>query len=324
MTEGENRRKIIEILRTLEESEDPVGAKRVAEALGRRGFDIGERAVRYYFRILDEKGLTEKHGYSGRTITEKGLEELSRGLVSERIGFVISRIEDKIYGSSFDLSSGTREVVVNTTLVEEGREEEALWILGEVFDSGLTVSRHVTVRGEGERLAGHAVPEGKVGIATLCSITIDGVLLERGVPITPRYGGLVEVSDGHFDRFIDVISYEGSSVDPLEVFLKTGMTDVRGAVEGAGKVLGNIRVIPRAARDEVLEVVEEIEEFGVGGVMEVGRPNQSILGIPVSRDRFGVAMVAGINGGAALHESGIEAPTEEISGLLPLEEMEKL
>lgn len=324
VSDGENRRKIVEILRTLEEADEPLGAKRVADSLKEGGFTIGERAVRYYLRILDERGLTEKHGYAGRTITEAGREELSHGLVSARIGFVISRIEEKIYNSDFDLSRGTGNVVVNTTFVPRDEEEQALDLLREVFDAGMAVSPHVKISREGEELAGHTVPEDQVGVATLCSITIDGVLLKQGIPVTPRFGGLVEVSDGGFRRFTDVISYEGSSVDPVEVFLKTGMTSVTDAIEGNGNLLGNLRGITRAARPAVIEVVDELEKLGIGGVMEVGRPNQPVLGIPVERDRFGLAMVAGINAGAALHEAGIRAPTEEISGLLPFEDMEPL
>lgn len=324
VAEGENRRKLVAILRTLEESGEPLGAKRVADAINERGFSLGERAVRYYLRILDERDLTEKHGYSGRTITEKGRKELSRGLVSERIGFVISRIEDKIYSSDFDLDAGRGDVVVNTTFVPEDDEARALDLLRKVFDADLAVSPHVSVARPGEELAGQKVPAGRVGIATLCSITIDGVLLKQGIPVTPRFGGLVEVSGGDYRRFTDVISYEGSSVDPVEVFLKTGMTSVTDAMDGYGNTLGNLRGITRAARGRVHEVVERLEDLGICGVMEVGKPNRSVLGIPVERDRFGLAMVAGINAAAALHEAGIKAPTEEISGLLPFEEMEPL
>jgi len=324
VTEEENHRKITEILRTLHEADEPLGAKRIADSLKQSGITIGERAVRYYLRIMDERGLTEKHGYSGRTITEKGRNELSHSLVSDRIGFVISRIEEKIYRSQFDLESGEGQVVVNTTFVDEGDEEEAMSILRNVFESGLAVSSKVAVRHGGEQLASHPVPEGQVGIATLCSITIDGVLLKRGVPITPKYGGVVEVRNGEFERFTDAISYEGSSVDPVEVFLNTGMTSVTDALEGNGQVLGNLRAIPRAAHQDVEETIEMLEDIGVGGVMDVGMPNQSTLGIPVERDRFGVAIIAGINGAAALHEAGIQAPTEEISGLMPLGDMEEI
>ena len=68
--------KLVEILSILSEYDEPVGAKTIANELKRRGYEIGERAVRYHLQLLDEKNLTEKFGYSGRTITKKGMEEL--------------------------------------------------------------------------------------------------------------------------------------------------------------------------------------------------------------------------------------------------------
>ena len=70
MTESEH--KIIEILRILNEQNKPTGSKLIAEELKNKGFNLGERAVRYHMQILDEKGYTERMGYSGRQITELG------------------------------------------------------------------------------------------------------------------------------------------------------------------------------------------------------------------------------------------------------------
>ena len=51
-----------------------------------------ERAVRYHMRILDEKGFTERIGYAGRQITNKGIKELEKGLIlrSSRFYFLES------------------------------------------------------------------------------------------------------------------------------------------------------------------------------------------------------------------------------------------
>ena len=55
--------------------------KIISEELNKRGYSLGERAVRYHMHILDEKGFTEKMGYKGRKITDKGIEELKKGLI---------------------------------------------------------------------------------------------------------------------------------------------------------------------------------------------------------------------------------------------------
>jgi repressor of nif and glnA expression len=77
----ETDRKMMEILRILAEHKDILGAKTIAEYLKNRGYDLGERAVRYHMGILDEKGFTERIGYAGRQITPDGLKELEKGLI---------------------------------------------------------------------------------------------------------------------------------------------------------------------------------------------------------------------------------------------------
>ena len=71
--------KMMEILRILYNKNEILGAKVISEELEKRGYSLGERAVRYHMHILDEKELTEKVGYKGRKITKKGIEELKKG-----------------------------------------------------------------------------------------------------------------------------------------------------------------------------------------------------------------------------------------------------
>ena len=87
----ETDRKMIEILRILADHDKVLGAKTIAEELKRKGYDLGERAVRYHMRILDEKGFTERIGYAGREITEKGLKELDKGLIYDQVDFSFSK-----------------------------------------------------------------------------------------------------------------------------------------------------------------------------------------------------------------------------------------
>jgi len=42
-----------------------------------------------------------------------------------------------------------------------------------------------------------------------CSVTINGIFLKAGIPVTSRFGGVVEIVDGKPERFISLISYEG-------------------------------------------------------------------------------------------------------------------
>lgn len=41
--------------------------------------------------------------------------------------------------------------------------------------------------------------DNKVDIATVCSLTIDGVLINNGIMSVPRYGGLLEIKNNKKD-----------------------------------------------------------------------------------------------------------------------------
>ncbi|RQD81444.1 DUF128 domain-containing protein, partial [Methanosalsum natronophilum] len=119
MTDPDIERKLIEIMRIISESEKPVGARNIADELNTRGYNIGERAVRYHLRILDERGFTEKHGYAGRTITKHGTEELKEALITDRLGYVINRIDELIYLTDYDLYTKKGKVIVNLSYINE-------------------------------------------------------------------------------------------------------------------------------------------------------------------------------------------------------------
>jgi repressor of nif and glnA expression len=91
------------ILKVLDSRTDIIGAKEISKQLKLHGVELTERTVRYHLKILDERGLTQVFGKEGRKITDKGKRELSQALVSEKIGFVISRIETLSYMTTFDI-----------------------------------------------------------------------------------------------------------------------------------------------------------------------------------------------------------------------------
>ena len=100
-----SERRYLELLRILAESHEPLGAKRLSEKMAERGFVLSDRAVQYYLQYLDEMGFTEKVGNRGRILTEAGTAESESALVDERIGFIISRLEQLAFRSTFDPST---------------------------------------------------------------------------------------------------------------------------------------------------------------------------------------------------------------------------
>ena len=189
------KRKVIAILKVLQDSREPLGARVIAQRLKSYGVELGERAVRYHLKLMDERGLTVLVGRDGRLITKLGVEELKSALVRDKVGFAISRIELLAFRTDFDIEKGVGLVPVNISYFPEAQFSEALKKMMPVFERGLCVSDLVAIAHEGERFGDAIVPKGMVALATVCSIVINGTLLKAGVPIDSRFGGILEIKN---------------------------------------------------------------------------------------------------------------------------------
>lgn len=324
MTPRSAQRTRIEILRVLSEISEPLGARNLADDLSRRGYDIKERAVRYHLEMLDDAGLSRKHGYSGRTITELGLRELEDALVEDRLDMVITHVEEMVYRTTFDPVSGSGELVVNLMVLDKTYSDRALSIMGAVCSEGYAAGRMVRVLDEGERLNEITIPEGYVGISTICSFSIDGVLLKRGIPADIKYSGILEVVNSAADRFVELIEYGGTSISPMKLFLARRMISVNSVLNtGNGRVLANYREIPLAALELCDEAISRLQSAGITGVVSLS-PAEMVLGIPVGEDKVGIPVYSGVNGAAAVIEQGMEADIRVMAGMMKYEDMKRL
>lgn len=320
-----SQRRLIEILRVIEDADKPIGARAISDSLSNRGYELGERAVRYNLKILDELGFTKKQGYSGRMLTPIGMRELNDALVDDRIGFVNTRIEEYMYRTSLDIARDGGDVIVNTSLINKDDYEQVAQILKDAFDAGYTISRRVLVLDEREELGSLKVPVGCVGIATLCSITLDGLLMKSGIPANTSFAGVVDVRDRRPAEFTDLIAYAGSSVDPMRVFMARRVTRAADAIfKGSGRLLANVREVPLAAAKQAKELLSQANSRGLCGLIEIGRPGEPILGCPISSGRLGIVFYAGVNGAAAAEEIGIKIRTHPISALVDYSKMTEL
>jgi len=107
-------RKMIAILQILNRSSEPVGARAIARQLPEFGINLTERAVRYHLQLMDERGLTEQVGREGRLITALGRNEVASALVTDKVGFVIARIQSLAFQTTLNTADGTGMVVMNT------------------------------------------------------------------------------------------------------------------------------------------------------------------------------------------------------------------
>ncbi|MTK63725.1 MAG: DUF128 domain-containing protein [Methanobacterium sp.] len=292
----ETDRKMMEILRILADREEVLGAKTIAEELKKKGYDLGERAVRYHMRILDEKGFTERIGYAGRQITNKGHKELEKGLIYDQVDFIFSKFEDMIHQTTLNPSDGTGKVIVNTSSFKY--EKDIIDLLKSVFEKGVAVSNYVKF---------HNTPvEGEeVKFDTVCGTTIDGMLLGKGIPVIPKYGGIVKVKDYVPRRFTELISYKKTSMTPLEAFTDKNMTSVLKVIEnGNGTIPANFRLIPKSARTSAKSLFKDLEKIGIHGLLKMGKEGESVLGIPVDDNMVGIAVTGGISPLCAAKEAG--------------------
>ena len=306
----------VAILKALRGSEGALSSARITALLNDAKFDLSDRSVRLYLQQLAEEGLVEV-GARGATLTAAGAEELNAAQVLQRVGSLAARIARMTYLMGFDLPTCTGEVVVNMSLVSRDALAACRDEFCAVFAKGLAMGNRMALLAPGERLGDLVVAPGQVGVCTVCSITLNGVLLKHGIPIHSRFGGVLEVRDLKPQRFLDFIAYEGTSVDPLEVFILSGMTDYRSAVAtGHGRVGASFREIPPESRERVQSLAERLARIGLGGFMAVGGDGEDLCGIPVTDGRAGAVVVGGLNPLSIIHEHGHPCRLAALSGFL--------
>jgi repressor of nif and glnA expression len=218
------------------------------------------------------------------------------------------------------------DIILNVSFIPKDRFPESLQIIKEVCRAKLTVTDLVVIAEEGEEIGNSIVPENTVALGTVCAVTINGILLRHRVPVYSKFGGILQLEDAETPvRFTEVIYYDGTSLDPAEIFIKSRMTDVRNATKGGiGKVLAGFREFPAACLDVVEEVVNKLKHLGMEGVIAFGKPSQPLLEIPVSAGCVGMVVLAGLNPLAAVEEAGIETDNNALCSMVDFSKLRSL
>jgi repressor of nif and glnA expression len=303
-----NRPTKLAILHALKDSPSSAGAHRLREKLLARGLDLQPRTVRFYLLQLDREGLTSPVSRrAGRVLTERGQQELAEANIIEKVGFVASRIDSLVYRMSYDSRVGTGTIVANVALIAREFLMRAIEDMRPVFARHLGMGNKLAVVREGETFGAATIPPGMVALGTVCSVTANGILLKQGIPVTSRFGGLLHLQDGRPSRLVALIDYAGTTLDPLEAFIRAGMTSVRDYVRTGSGVIGvSFREVPAAAVADVRRIKKEMEQQGLDGILAIGHPNQPLLDVPVGEGRAGVIVKGGLNPIAALREARVE------------------
>jgi len=320
--DSETEGKMVAILKVLSEFPKPLGSITIARELEHQGIFLSERAVRYHLRIADERGYTQPTGRDGRVITSEGLEEIKQALAPIHLGFVRENLEMLAFQTSFDIQKRSGQLPINTSIIDKAKFKKAVSAMKDAYKAGICVSDLVATASEGERLGSVIVPSGKVCLATVCSVVLNGVLLKAGVPTEYRFGGVLEVRNFKPRRFVAVIDYIGTSLDPSEQFIRAKMTSVNETASiGNGKVLGVFRTVPAPAKAIVEEKVTMLKEVGIGGVYALGNTSEPLCQIPVGLNRVGIVQLGGLNPVAAAVEAGIEIESIAESGLIDFQQL---
>jgi repressor of nif and glnA expression len=316
------KRKIVSILKVLSDAENPLGGTRIAQRLQEFGVDLSQRMVRNYLQKMDQEGLTQNFGKRGRRITPRGEKELKSAFVIEKVGFVASKIDNLTYQMDFSLRKKKGKIILNISSIDIRDIDEAIHQVQLAFRAGLGMGRFVVLGFPGSKVGNGIIGGGKVAISTVCSVTINGILLNEGIHTTSRFGGLLELVEGRPFRFTEIINYDGSSIDPLEIFIKGSMTSVREAVlTGNGKIGASFREVPSMGMPRIEMIRKRLDIVGLGGIMMIGKPGRPLLDIPVSEGRVGMIVAGGLNPIAAVEESGIATENVAMGSLFEFEQL---
>jgi HTH-type transcriptional regulator, global nitrogen regulator NrpRI len=319
-------RKLILILKILNENSESQGARVIARKMKERGVQLSERTVRYHLKLMDERGLTKLIcRRDGRIITSLGLDEINNARVRDKISLSISRIDVLSFKTTFDIKARRGLVPVNISFFPQEQFKKALSIMKPVFEKKIAISDRVAVAPAGKKLGDVVVPEGKIGLATICSILINSVLLKHGIPIDSKFGGILQVKNGEPLRFVELINYSGSSLDPSEIFIRGKMTSVREAAKkGEGKILANFREIPSLARPLVEGIIADFNKVGINGTLSIGTVGNPIYQTEVDINKVGMILVGGLNPVAAAHEEGFDVENKAMSTVMEYEYLQSI
>lgn len=316
------KRRAVGILRALHEAGRPLGASRIARELEAMGTDMSQRTVRYYLAMTDREGFTRSRGKKGREITPAGEEELANSFVAEKVGYISAKVDELAYQMTFQVRRAAGSIILNISTVPAARIAEAVGAMEAVFEAGLGMGRLAALGRPGEMLGRLRVPDDCFAIGTVCSVTLNGALLAAGIPAVSRFGGLLEVADGQPVRFTEMIHYEGSSLDPLEIFISGHMTRVSEAARtGHGIIGASFREVPAVAVPAVRKIGAKLDRLGLGGLLALGKPNRPFLDIPVHEGRAGLVVVGGLNPVAAVEESGIPTHNKALTSLYEFDQL---
>jgi repressor of nif and glnA expression len=239
--------------------------------------------------------------------------------------FVNHKIDEYSIQVTYDPVERTGKVVHNLSLVQAGDLEQIIPVFRDAYASGISMSSLIGFLGEGEILGDYRIPGGCTGVITVCSSTLDGILMRKGIPLRPIGGGAVEVERRVPKRFIHMILFEHTTIDPLQVLASQDITSINAVMRtGSGVILANLRECHMEAESLLGTVFDDLSGSSFSGILDVGMPNTPALGVTVDPQYLGVVAVGGTNPVAAVKEKGFWVQTQAMKGLIEATELHEI
>lgn len=268
--------------------DEPIGSIRLVDQLQHRGYSIKGRTVRLLLSELDADGFTEKIPGQGRRLTDKGRSELRHGHVSGRLEQIRERIAVLTGQVTYDPFEDTGELVTSAIDIPSSMVEDALNTLNAVEEFPIGPILVAVDENPSENQ-----DDDLVRLFFPSSITLDGVLLSRGINSQLQVAGIVEyhpdpkperfsyegtiVSDhgGAILRYTDAVSGEGSTVDIADLLIEAGRPSIRPLFDGdsPGLLVVDNREFPLIRYEEAFDLAAATRRE-LGGVIDLRKPRE--------------------------------------------------
>jgi hypothetical protein len=156
-------------------------------------------------------------------------------------------------------------------------------------------------------------------LATVCSAAISGGLLKAGIPIDSRFGGILQIRNHEPVRFVELIEYNGCTLDPFQIFIAGRMTNVvEAAKKGEGKVLASFHEVPMPSRSATEVVLNKLKVLNLCHLVVMGKASEPICEVPTRLNKIGLTLPSGLNAVAAAAEKGIDVTCRAMSGVIDI------
>ena len=231
-----------------------------------------------------------------------------------KIPFLLPKSWNLIQQVNFDVEKRKGDIIANVSYISKDNLDNAIKIMEETYNSN---PKYINPY---YKLIDHPTDDEKIGIATICSLSIDGLLINNGIMCNPIYGGLLELTEPPL--FIDLISYSGTTLDPHKIFISKNKTAV-SKNQGTKKILASFKEIPYVSREYAVYLLDILKNTGFS-IYKIGKPREVTYNAKADNYNFGVVAGSGLNTIAAIKENGIAIQVKAIEKLIPFEKMDRL